>query len=202
MFYRCYSEVDKTSCKHEALASTGSHWKCGRSDEINSHMCKTYESSKQNINWKKTNNPIVNNSQSQQKWHKDHKASRLLMLVAGYSCDQLTGSVWLQRSMRYTSAFLFHITIWSPSPSPMLLRKLSFWVPVMVPTNTCVKQQAPGHSYSSYRIIYHLQIRIGAPSLPRHHGEVVSPDGQLLTSNANAALRMSWRVASGNEMRT
>mmetsp|Transcript_23354 Transcript_23354/g.59629 ORF Transcript_23354/g.59629 Transcript_23354/m.59629 type:complete len:276 (+) Transcript_23354:226-1053(+) len=42
----------------------------------------------------------------------------------------------LQRSIRYTSALRFHMTIWSPAPSPMLFRKLSFWVPVIVPTTT------------------------------------------------------------------
>ena len=176
MFYRCYSEVDKTSCKHEALASTGSHWKCGR-------FGRNKQSHVQNI-WvkqtkhqlKKTNNPIVNNSQSQQKWQIKiikHPACWCLLwviLVTNWldpsGCRGRWGKPLLFSSTSQSGLHLLHRCCWG---------KLSFWVPVMVPTNTCVKQQAPGHSYSSYRIIYHLQIRIGAPSLPRHHGEVVSP---------------------------
>lgn len=102
MFYRCYSEVDKTSCKDEALASgtVKIHFStipgqvhiesaAVRTKYKQSHV-QISQANKTSIE-KTTNKPIVNNSQSEQKWHKDHKTSRLLMLVVGYSCDQLTG---------------------------------------------------------------------------------------------------------------
>mmetsp|Transcript_65743 Transcript_65743/g.183098 ORF Transcript_65743/g.183098 Transcript_65743/m.183098 type:complete len:210 (+) Transcript_65743:202-831(+) len=56
-------------------------------------------------------------------------------------------SVSLHISIKCISAFRFHMTILSPSPSPMLFRKLSFCVPVIVPiTMTCFTPASFAHS--------------------------------------------------------